>query len=177
MSYITTFHNGQACFTHLSNVSMKCNVAYASNHKSFNDMLFAQPTWVFGAILLQHIGLWQSFVSSEGSFSGNMVVHRTADCWVVWSRPLIKAVIHSFIASGSHWHDLTILHDDVIKWRHFSALLALCAGNSLVIVEFPAQRPVTGSFDVFFHLRLNKWLSKQSWGWWWDAIALIVTSL
>ena len=32
--------------------------------------------------------------------------------------------------------------------------------------EFPAQRPVTWSFDVFFDLRLNKRLSKQSWGWW-----------
>ena len=27
--------------------------------------------------------------------------------------------------------------------------------------EFPAQRPVTRSFDVFFDLRLNKRLSKQ----------------
>ena len=48
----------------------------------------------------------------------------------------------------------------------FSALLALCAGNSPVPGEFPAQRPVTRSFDVFFDLRLNKRLSKQSWGWW-----------
>ena len=32
----------------------------------------------------------------------------------------------------------------------FSALLALCAGNSPVIGEFPAPRPVTQSFDVFF---------------------------
>ena len=32
--------------------------------------------------------------------------------------------------------------------------------------EFPTQRPVTRSFDVFFDLRLNKRLSKQSWGWW-----------
>ena len=31
--------------------------------------------------------------------------------------------------------------------------------------EFPAQRPVTRSFDVFFDLRLNKRLSKQPWGW------------
>ena len=31
--------------------------------------------------------------------------------------------------------------------------------------EFPAQRPVTRSFDVFFHLCLNKRLSKQSLGW------------
>ena len=32
--------------------------------------------------------------------------------------------------------------------------------------EFPAQRPVTRSFDVFFDLRLNKRLSKQAPGWW-----------
>ena len=58
-------------------------------------------------------------------------------------------------------------------WRHqmeiFSALLAICVGNSLVIGEFPAQRPVRQSFDVFFDLRLNKWLSKQSWGWWFET--------
>ena len=55
-------------------------------------------------------------------------------------------------------------------WRHemeaFSALLAFCAGNSPVPGEFPAQRPVTRSFNVFFDLRLNKPLSKQWWGWW-----------
>ena len=58
-------------------------------------------------------------------------------------------------------------------WRHqmetFSALLAICAGNSPVTGEFPAQRPVTWSFDVFFDLRLNKRLSKQSWGWWFET--------
>ena len=48
----------------------------------------------------------------------------------------------------------------------FSTLLAICARNSPVPDEFPAQRPVTQSFDVFFDLRLNKWLSKQPWGWW-----------
>ena len=31
--------------------------------------------------------------------------------------------------------------------------------------EFPTQRPVTRSFDVFFDLRLNIRVSKQSWGW------------
>ena len=43
----------------------------------------------------------------------------------------------------------------------FSALLAICAGNSPVTGEFRAQRPVTRSFDVFFDLRLNRRLSKQ----------------
>ena len=60
-------------------------------------------------------------------------------------------------------------------WRHqmetFSALLAICAGNSPVPGEFPAQRPVTRSFHVFFDLRLNKPLSKQSWGWWFEMLS------
>ena len=55
-------------------------------------------------------------------------------------------------------------------WRHqmgtFSALLDICAGNSTVTGEFPAQRQVMRSFDVFFDLRLDKCLSKQSRGWW-----------
>ena len=58
-------------------------------------------------------------------------------------------------------------------WRHqmetFSALLAICAGNSPVPGEFPAQRPVTRSFDVYFDLRPKKRLSKQSWGWWFET--------
>ena len=60
-------------------------------------------------------------------------------------------------------------HSIVIKyspwWRHqmeaFSALLAICAGNSPVTGEFPAQRPVTRSFHVFFDLHLNKQFSKH----------------
>ena len=37
--------------------------------------------------------------------------------------------------------------------------------------EFPAQRPVTRSFDVFVHPRLYKRLSKQPWGWWFETPA------
>ena len=35
--------------------------------------------------------------------------------------------------------------------------------------EFPTKRPVTRSFDVFFDLSLNKRLSKQWWGWWFET--------
>ena len=42
----------------------------------------------------------------------------------------------------------------------FSALLAICVGNSPVTSEFLSQSPVTQSFDVFFDLRLNERLSK-----------------
>ena len=47
-----------------------------------------------------------------------------------------------------------------------SALLAICAGNSPVRGEFPSQRPVTRSFDVFFDLRLraNDWANNREAG-------------
>ena len=51
----------------------------------------------------------------------------------------------------------------------FSTLLAICVGNSPFTGEFPAQRPVMHSFDVFFDLHLNEGLSKQSWGWWFET--------
>ena len=43
----------------------------------------------------------------------------------------------------------------------FSALLATG--------ELPAQAPVTRICDVSADLRLNKRLSKQSWGWWFET--------
>ena len=53
----------------------------------------------------------------------------------------------------------------------FFALLAICAGNSPVPGEFPTQRPVTQSFDVYFDLRPNKRLSKPSWSWWFETLS------
>ena len=37
----------------------------------------------------------------------------------------------------------------------FSALLAICVGNSPASGEFHVQRPVSRSFDIFCDLRLN----------------------
>ena len=63
--------------------------------------------------------------------------------------------------------------NNISWWSHqmetFPALLAICAENSPVIGEFPAQRPVTQSFDAFYELRLNTRLSKQWWGWWFET--------
>ena len=53
----------------------------------------------------------------------------------------------------------------------FSALLVIYEENSPVTGEFPTQRPVTRSFDVFFDLCMNKRLSKRWWGYqfhWYD---------
>ena len=72
------------------------------------------------------------------------------------------------------YKDARLCHAINSWWRHqmetFSALLAICAGNSPVPGEFPTQRPVTRSFDVYFDLIPNKRLRKQSWGWWFGAL-------
>ena len=74
-----------------------------------------------------------------------------------------------------YWADAWMINCPFAWWRHqmetFSALLAICAGNSPVTGEFPIQRPVTRSFDVYFDLRPNERLSKQSWGWWFETLS------
>ena len=84
---------------------------------------------------------------------GRWVYRSNKDCSPIWVDHFLW---QSFIIVVYRWP----------WWRHqmetFSALLVLCAGNSPVTGEFPSQRPVTRSFDVFFDLRLNKQLSKQS---------------
>ena len=90
-------------------------------------------------------------------FSGTLFTHEWASCLLVPWRLFDDRMSTTSIA----W------------WRHqterFSALLAICTGNSPVPGKFPVQRPVTRSFDVFFDLRLNKRLSKQWRGWWFET--------
>ena len=74
------------------------------------------------------------------------------DCWC-----MLKIHVGSFL---TWWRQ---------QMETFSALLAICADNSPVPGELSAQRPVTRSFDIFFDLRLNGWLNKQSWGWWFET--------
>ena len=72
----------------------------------------------------------------------------------------------SNVADRSHWNDHVIPQP---WWRHqmetFFALLAICARYSPVAGEFPAQRPVTHSFDVFFIcVWINGWLNNRKTG-------------
>ena len=70
------------------------------------------------------------------------------------------------------WGEMSII-GGCSWWRHqmkaFSVLLVICAGNSPVTSKLPAQRPVMRSFDLYFDLRRNEWLSKQWWGWWFET--------
>ena len=60
-------------------------------------------------------------------------------------------------------HFQWINHDDVITWKHVPRYWLFVRG------VHPAQWPVMRSFDVFFDLRLNKRLSKQSRRWWFET--------
>ena len=63
------------------------------------------------------------------------------------------------------------LHDDVIKWKHFPRNWPFVRG----IHRFPVNSPHKGQWRgaLMFSLicSLNKRLSKQSWGWWFETLS------
>ena len=76
---------------------------------------------------------------------------------------------HSFGTSRvSNFPPRSLCHDDVIKWKQFPRYWPFVRGIHRSPVNSP-HTPVTRSFGVFFDLRLNKRLSEQSWGWWFET--------
>ena len=79
-----------------------------------------------------------------------------------------------FLACIAKWH-LTHWDRDVVVDRYLQRIgINRCQTRLRRVTgpfcgEFPAQRPVTRSFNVFLDLRLNKRLSKQWWGWWFET--------
>ena len=120
-----------------------------------------------------------------GWWMGLLCIIKTGpDQWHNWSIMWIKDSI--FPPIGSLWNKGVLMgvsteterssrwrHDDVIKWKHFPRNWPLVRGihRSRCPGEFPTQRPVTRSFDVFFDLRLNKPMSKQPWGSWFETLS------
>ena len=89
-------------------------------------------------------------------------------CLIGWDLALPAIDRKQVQVTNGHDTDYSIrwlLPANITWWHHqmetFSALLALCAGNWMVSDEFPSQRPVTRSFNVFFDPHLNKRLSKE----------------
>ena len=149
--------------------------------------------YAHGFVVLCFVVVMQSFIMNshevfihihQGCFTGTGAIVRLPQCQ--WSKPDGYGKISQCITTTKHSKAKTVciflgiycrLHSwgsaRCTWWRHqmetFFVLLALCAGNSLATGEFPTQRPVTRSFDVFFDLRLDKQLSKQSWGWWFET--------
>ena len=72
------------------------------------------------------------------------------------TRYISLIVFHTFMQMQWNIHALhsVLIHDDVINWKHIPRCWPFVNG------DFPAQRPVTRSFDVFFDLRPNKRLGR-----------------
>ena len=77
-------------------------------------------------------------------------------------------VVTDLLAASSHstcfitWHRCKKSIMMTSSNGNISALLAICAGNSAMTGEFPTQRPVTRSFDVFFDLHLKTvWVNNR----------------
>ena len=96
----------------------------------------------------------------------------------------IKSVYHhiEYLSPSRIWCATTLPHicflatSPVLLCNH--VMMASSNGNIFRVTgplrgkftgEFPSQWPVTRSFGVFFDLRLNKRLGKQSWGWWFET--------
>ena len=62
-------------------------------------------------------------------------------------------------------------HDDVIKWKHFPRNWPFVRGIHRTAVNSPHKGQWRGALMFFFDLHLNKRLSKQSWGWWFETLS------
>ena len=66
---------------------------------------------------------------------------------------------------------LPITHDDVIKWKPFPRYWPFVRGIHRSPVSSPHKGQWRGALMFFCDLRLNKRLSKQSWGWWLETLS------
>ena len=116
-------------------------------------------------------------IDGGGGISLVSDIHPIQSIWTVLSKTWLVPSLHwyVFLVTGNVNAIWSYTLSTFSWWRHqmetFSTLLVIYVGNSPVPGEFPAQRPVTRSFAVFFDLRLNKRLSKQSWGWWFETLS------
>ena len=77
---------------------------------------------------------------------------------IMLSSPITTAVVTTIICDVKCVENV---HDDVIKWKHFPRYWPFVPG----IHRGQWRRALM----FFFYPRLNKRLSKQSWGWWFET--------
>ena len=79
-----------------------------------------------------------SFVGTTCFMNRNNIFNscRFVTIWLWLGPKPFSLSLHAFLDIA--W--ILFLYDDVIKWKHFSALLAICVGNSPVTAEFPTQK-------------------------------------
>ena len=158
MSYFTTIGVEWSWYRHLNYQTFKKDMVTYKLSGDFPFLNWCECKWVNMTDIADHQNISWIKQFSFGIISCCSSIMKV-QLQFKWNSPCGPQCTNSFIT----W------------WRHqmetFSALLALCAGNSPVPVNFPHKgqwrRALMG---VFFDLRLNKRLSKQSWVWWFETL-------
>ena len=101
-------------------------------------------------ILYVHTGVFLRERTSVSYGLGNVIVH-------------LSVVASDIFCRWKKWNMMTLSNGNI--FRVTGPLCGEFTGDRWI----PHTRPVTRSFDVFFDLRLNKRLSKQSRGWWFET--------
>ena len=83
----------------------------------------------------------------------------------VWRCPLLSTHAYVYIDRGIPVANRP--HDDVIKWKHLPRYWPFVREIHRSQVNSPHKGQWRGAV---FDLRLNKRLSKQSWGWWFETL-------
>ena len=138
--------------------------------RSLSPYGVTRPQWVNAIVISKYVSGCYLILQRHYYYPPCVSVSPAGGCLATYGASH-GSILGSYDLSGYQECLIYLFEELSLKtwWHHqikaFSVLLALCAGNSLVTGEFPAQWPVTQSFDVFFDLRLNKGLSKHLWGW------------
>ena len=75
-----------------------------------------------------------------------------------------------YISRSQVYSCIYIHHDEVIEWKYFPRYWPFVRGIHRSPVNYPHKGQCRGAL-MFFYLRLNKRLSKQSWGWWFETLS------
>ena len=111
--------------------------------------------------LLEHYWIYpHNTINKKAAFTQMMARHGTGDIWIkdgLFLRHIYPSLGLN-VLNSCKWDAIIMgrpyrIAHRTTWWRHpmktFFALLAICAETSPVTGEFPAQKPVTRSFDVF----------------------------
>ena len=95
---------------------------------------------------------WMCYIPGDPlGHTGTLTVGQPGANCLFWTDPESVTQLNSF-TSNTEFLEVYIIESANSWWRHqmeaFSALLALCAGNSPVTGEFPSQRTSDADFDV-----------------------------
>ena len=133
------------------------------------------PSILKPVVRILNISLEEGVFPDEMKIARVLPLYKSADPMIANHYRPVSIYLHfpNYLSKQCTQDYLIFLWNINSWWRHqmetVSALLAIWAGNSPVPGEFSAQRPVTRGFDVFFDLRPDKQLTKQSWGWWFES--------